>query len=190
MLSKSIFTALAVAGILVCSAGCGTSHNASAIDQGTHTRTRFLSSSKAAIGHFGESAWAKSFMKLVPADAVGYPAFGLIVAPLSSSSSVSAQAGSSALASFKQLLVAQAVLGKLLVTQTPDVAVRTVTDYIPSIPSIRKGSSFPAVVITYPHVTGCNLYGGPKFKRPRTQTCTTMGVLDLQNGKWLDLYQF
>ncbi len=176
MLSKSVLTALAVAGILVC--------------QSTHTSARFLDSSKKAVSkQAGESQWAKSFMKHVPAGAVGYPSFGLVVAPLSSSSSVPAQAGSSALASFKQLRVAQALLGKLLGTQAPAVAVRTVTDYLPSVPSIGKGSPFPAVVVTDHNVTGCNAFGGPKSKF-RSYTCTTMGVLDLQNGKWLGLYQF
>jgi hypothetical protein len=135
-----------------------------------------------------ESGYAKRFMRHVPPGAVGYPTFGLVVAPLSSPSSVSPGAGTRALAQFKQLRVAKALLGRLLVTQVPDVAQRTVTDYMPPVPGIRKGSPFPAVVIKFRHVP-CTAYGKPGVK-VQTFSCTTMAVLDLQNGKWLGVYQF
>jgi len=190
MLAKSAFTTLIAAGVLVCSVGCSTSYRTR---QGTsdaahhrNVRVRVVNAKQPGAGKSDESGWAKRFKKLVPPGAVGYPTFGLVVAPLSRSSSVPPGAVGQALAQFKQLRVAKALLGKLLTTQVPRAVLRTVTDYLPSVPGIRKGSSFPAVVITF-HRVKCDAFGSSTFT---SFTCRTMAVLDLRNGKWLGVYQF
>src|SRR6185437_2634191 len=121
-------TLLAVlgAGILACSAGCGASRS-TASTLGHHVQVQ--AARQAAVRKPAESGYTKRFMKLVPAGATGYPAFGLVVGPLSASSPVSPHAKSLALARFKRLRVAHALLGKLLADQIPGVVLRTVTQY-------------------------------------------------------------
>ena len=190
MLSRSVCIALIAAGVLVSSVGCSASHSTSHRKsvKAHHHNVRVVSAKRAGSGTSAESGYAKRFKKLVPPGAVGYPTFGLVVAPLSKSSSVSPRAVSRALARFKNLRVAKALLGKLLVTQVPGAVLRTVTDYLPSVPGIRKGSSFPAVVITF-HRVSCNAYGKPGSKLT-SFTCKTMAIFDLRNGEWLGVYQF
>lgn len=175
-------TALA-AIVLIVIAGCGSvqiGHSAS-----PH-KARFAAKLDiSAVQHTRLNAYARRFLRRVPAGGTGYPEFGLILAPESPRQYPSKATVRAVLSSLKSLPVAQVVLaGKLA---APSVGFRIVTDYLQPRPDIRAGARFPAVVVMF-HRVQCADYGPRPEKQVRY--CTAMAIYDLAKSEWIGLYQF
>ncbi len=126
-------------------------------------------------------------MQKVPAGDTGYPAIGLILAPAPASAVATSAQATRVLHSFYKRRAAQAVLGSRL--KSPTVTDDIITDYQPLFRDMKPGAKFPAIVLSYRHVT-CTALGPPSDHLPRRHKCTTMAFYDLNNSKWLGIYQY
>jgi hypothetical protein len=131
------------------------------------------------------NAYARRFLKRVPAGGTGYPEFGLVLAPESPGRYPSKATVRAVLSSLRSLPVAQAVIADKLAM--PSVEFRIVTDYLQPRPDIRAGARFPAVVVMFRRVQ-CPDYGPRPEKRVRY--CTAMAIYDLAKSEWIGLYSF
>jgi|SRR5580658_7419717 hypothetical protein len=119
--------------------------------------------------------------------ATSYPAEGVTLAPAVPLLAPVLSAAS-ALSSLAEQSVPQSVLGNLLTTATPSVALETVTESDPVYPGITPGSSYPAWVVTY-HNTTPQDYGPQPLPDPSALSCDFVGILDLDNQAWTDFFQ-
>jgi len=128
---------------------------------------------------------AQRFMQKVPVGDTGYPAIGLILAP---TPAVATPAQTTrVLRFFYERRVAQAVLGSQL--KSPKVTYEIIADYRPLYRDMKSGAKFPAIVLTYRYVM-CEALGPPSDHLPRLHKCTTMAFYDLNNSRWLGIYQY
>jgi predicted small secreted protein len=187
---KTAWPALAVVAAIGL-AGCGTVHGA---QSGTQKRGSAQHSvhlvSSGASHHTGKSvlsAGAKRFMKMVPRGDTGYFSIGVILAPTPVGARPSAAKTAQVLNLFYKLPVAKVLLaGKL---KSPEVSSSIITDYHPQFAGMKSGAKFPAIVLTYRNVP-CQAYGPPTKKPRHLFKCTTKAFYDLQNSRWLGIYQF
>ena len=126
-------------------------------------------------------------MKMVPRGDTGYFSMGLILAPTPVSARPSEAKTAKVLGLFYKLPVAKILLGGKL--KSPEVSDAIITDYHPQFPGQKSGAKFPAIVLTYHNIL-CQAFG-PPTKKPRPLfKCTTKAFFDLQNSRWLGIYQF
>ncbi len=117
----------------------------------------------------------------------GYPAIGLILAPAPASAVATPAQETRVLHFFYKRRVAKAVLGSQL--KSPKVAYDIIADYEPLYRDMKSGAKFPAIVLTYRHVT-CEALGPPSDHLRRLHKCTAMAFYDLNNSRWLGIYQY
>jgi hypothetical protein len=178
---KAATLAIAIA-VAIGLAGCGTVHGSRA-----HNSGRLISSSGShKMSKVTLDPAARRFMRKVPYGDTGYPGLDLILAPAPARTVATPARTVRVMRLFYKLRVAQAILGKRL--RSPEVTYWIITDYNP-LPGMKPGAKFPAIVLTYRNIA-CEAYGPPSFHGPRKRICTTVAFYDLDNSRWLGIYQY
>jgi hypothetical protein len=180
-------TATSALGVVVALAlaGCGTVNSNS--KAGHHSLREIRPGTSHTVGKIALNKGARRFMQKVPVGATGYPVIGLVLAPAPASAVATPADVTRVLHLFYKSRAAQADLGAHL--KSPKVTYAIITDYQPLFRDMKPGAKFSAIVLTYRDIT-CEALGPPSDHLPRLHKCTTMAFYDINNSRWLGIYQY